>query len=127
MTHRWLRGLLSIILLPLLLIGCAKQELIQQYYDAANKPLLDITLPAPNGQEYKLVVRRQSIPQYQDPVVASIKEVVKLAGSPLGILGGAALVLDKAGGNVGGDYHAGDGNFKTNETTEMIIPEVEGE
>jgi len=57
----------------LVLSGCAdkvaydaylksKEKGDSKYYEAASKPLLDVTLPAPEGKEYKIVVNREVKP-----------------------------------------------------------------
>jgi len=56
-----------------LLSSCASQEAYNNYlaakavndsayYAAVTKPLLDVTLPAPDGKEYKIVVNREVKP-----------------------------------------------------------------
>ena len=64
---------ISSIMLSVMLSGCADRQAYNSYleakrsndvayYEAASKPLVDITLPAPAGQEYKIVVNRDIKP-----------------------------------------------------------------
>jgi len=107
-----------LLLCVLLMSGCASDVAHKQYADAneklgirylqaAEKPLLSLTLPAPNGGEYKLQVARE----LKQPTVAQIKDSewtapVSSLINATGMVAGAAVVVGGAGHNsesVGGD------------------------
>lgn len=88
--------------------------------------MVDIVLPAPDGGEYKIVTRRPNVKQYESQWVKGLREVGSVLKSPVGgIVAIGTAVLPNAGGNtdIGGDNHTGNGDFKTNETTELMMPE----
>lgn len=68
-----IHSFLFVLLSFLLISGCADKGAYQNYlgsheksadgyYEVAAKPLLDVTLPAPDGKEYKIVVNREVRP-----------------------------------------------------------------
>lgn len=116
----------KIIILAILLCSCTTKEhqitqrdIAKYHYKAQEIP---IAITECNG--VKTTIYRQSIPQYEqqdEPTVSAIKQAGAVLTSPLGIIGGGALLLSQVEGNTT------DSNNETtvNTTTEMIIPEEE--
>jgi len=101
----------------------------KEYYKAAEKPLLDLKLPAPEGKEYHLVVNREvkqvEIKQIKDSEwVAPAQSLINVAG----IVTGAKVLSDGAGTRtetVGGDKFTGTQEKPvTTTTTEILVPET---
>lgn len=110
-----------VIIIALALSGCAASKGSNEYYTAANMPLLEIELPSPTkGEPYKVTVRRQNIPQYEHPVVGAIKAVGGIVNGPAGVLGGAAAVLNNSRGDTTGSYN--EPTTTTTHTTEIAPP-----
>lgn len=106
----------------------ASKEMAKNYYKAAEKPLLDLTLPAPDGKEYHLVVNREvkvvELAQIKDSEwVAPFQSLV----STTGLVAGSAVIVAGAGSKtqtVGRDQVSGSEaqhNTPTTTTTETII------
>lgn len=103
----------------------AQKALGTEYFKAASKPLLDLTLPAPDGKEYKLVVNREV-----DPVLVQQIKDSEWVGpaqsliSAASVVGGLAVALDGAGTRtetVGGDYVKG---YQANPTSTVTTTEM---
>lgn len=110
-----------VIIAALVLSGCAGSQGSNEYYTAANQPLMEISLPSPtNGEPYKIMVRRQNIQQYEHPVIGAIKAVGGIINGPTGVLGGVAAVLNNSRGDTTGSNNETTTN--TTETTEVIQP-----
>jgi hypothetical protein len=116
-------------LTPLLLSGCANMEAYQSYtesfdkaaenyYVAALSPLLDITLPAPEGEEYHIVVNREVEPmnpsQIKDsewaPVVGKTVGVIGVVGTAAIVTNGVADIVDSVASSSRGSITVGDGS-----------------
>jgi len=137
-----MKNLLTTLFIALLLSGCASKEAHQQYidgfkaasdgyYQAAQKPLIDLTLPAPDGKEYHLVVNREVKPLTPEQIkdsewVGPVQGLISVGGA----VGGLAVVAGSAGHNtetVGGDKSGTSMEnpitTTTTTTTEMMMPE----
>lgn len=95
-----MKKLLYLPVIALMFSGCASQEAYNaylaskavndaNYYEVASKPLVDIVLPAPDGQEYKIVVNRDIKPletkqikdsEWTTPVTAAIVGATLVGG-----------------------------------------------
>lgn len=134
-----MKWLLPLLLLPLLASGCASQAaydsyainsamIAADYYKAAEKPLVSMTLPAPGGGEYTFVVNREVDPfpigQIKDSEwVAPVQGLIN-AGL---MVGGAAVLVGGAGSRdetVGGDkVNGAKTETTTTTTTEIVSPD----
>jgi len=149
MTFRWkifsTSFFVSFIICTFLLFtifGCASETAHKQYaesyektasmyYATASKPLLDLTLPAPNGQEYHLVVANRVDPlepkQIKDSEwVGPVQGLINAAG----IVGGLAVVSSGAGTkteSIGGDKVSGAAAQKNTPTTTTTTTIIGGE
>lgn len=117
---------LALVLVALVMLqGCASRDEAYQgylkaqgeaqaaYYRAAAQPLVDITLPAPEGQEYHMVVNREIKPmvteqqkdnEWTKPVTAAVNGLTVYGG----IKAGGEFVSAIASG--AGTRIEGDGN-----------------
>ena len=131
-----MKTLLAIITMSVFLASCANQEayenysdaqlaIAEDYYEAAKQPLIDLTLPAPDGKEYKLVVNREVDPmQIQQIKDSEWTAPVQTAINVAGMVGGAAVIINGAGTHtehIGGDYIKG---YQANPTTTTTSTEV---
>lgn len=106
-----------LVALPVLLAGCASQEAYQgyldghkanaaAYYEAAGKPLVDITLPSPDpANPYKIVVNREVKPLPTEQIKDSewtgpVNGLVSAAGMVGGIWA-AGNAMDKVMSHAG--------------------------
>jgi ABC-type uncharacterized transport system auxiliary subunit len=132
-----MKTILALAILAML-SGCASEEaydrysasqlgIAADYYKAASKPLLDLTLPAPDGKEYHLVVNREVEPIHIQQIkdsewTAPVQGLINTAG----MVAGAAVILNGAGThteNVGGDYIKGyQANPVTTTTNTELAP-----
>jgi len=137
-----MKNLITILFIALLLSGCASKEAHQQYidgfkaasagyYEAANKPLIDLTLPAPDGKEYHLVVNREIKPLTPEQIkdsewVAPVQGLISATGMVAGaavIIGGAGHNTETVGGDKSGTSMENPITTTTTTTTEMMMPE----
>lgn len=129
-----------ILVALVILSGCASEQAYKEYststtsiatayYKAAERPLLDLKLPAPEGKEYHLVVNREvkqvDIQQIKDSEwTGPVQSLISAAG----LVGGAAVVSSGAGSRtetVGGDRVSGDSMkpiTTTTTTTTEVVP-----
>lgn len=131
--------MVAVICVGLALGGCASDQAYTGYrdsfdqaafgyYEAAGKPLVDLSLPAPEGQEYHLVVNRQVEPmlpqqekdnEWVGPVSGLIDTVKTITG--------LAVVVNGAGTRtetIHGDYVKGyqSNPVSTSTTTTSTAP-----
>lgn len=111
--------LASALVIIALMSGCASQEAYTGYldthkvssagyYDAASKPLVDITLPSPTGEPYHIVVNREIKPLAPEQIKDSewtgpLNSLIRTTGMVGGIWA-AGDALGKVTENAGARY-----------------------